>query len=97
MGERGRDWDTDIVGVGTDILGYLVNVTDSKKHASNSCCFNFAVLILNTRAQVTLLIDSIVTEMCFITINNKLGWPPTTCDGQPFSLSRAVDEGIFCI
>ena len=38
-----------------------------------------------------------VTEICVITINNKLGLPPTTCDSQPFSISRAVDEGIFCI
>ena len=36
MGERGRGWDTDIVGVGTEISGYLVNVTDSKKYVSNS-------------------------------------------------------------
>ena len=26
--ERGRDWNTDIVGVGTEILKYLFNVTD---------------------------------------------------------------------
>ena len=26
----GRDWNTDIVGVGTEILEYLFNVTDSK-------------------------------------------------------------------
>ena len=43
LGERGRDWYTDIVGVGTEISEYLVNVTDSKKHVSNSCCFNFAL------------------------------------------------------
>ena len=30
VGERGRDWNTDIVGVGTEILEYLFNVTDSK-------------------------------------------------------------------
>ena len=30
MGERGRDWNTDIVGVGIEILEYLFNVTDSK-------------------------------------------------------------------
>ena len=30
VGERGRDWKTDIVGVGTEILEYLFNVTDSK-------------------------------------------------------------------
>ena len=29
-GGTGRDWDTDIVGVGTEISEYLVNVTDSK-------------------------------------------------------------------
>ena len=29
-GERGRDWNTDILGVGTEILEYFVNVTDSK-------------------------------------------------------------------
>ena len=28
--ERGRDWNTDIVGVGTEILEYFVNVSDSK-------------------------------------------------------------------
>ena len=27
LGERGRDWDTDIVGVGTEISEYLVDVT----------------------------------------------------------------------
>ena len=30
VGERGSDWNTDIVGVGTEILEYLFNVTDSK-------------------------------------------------------------------
>ena len=30
VGEQGRDWNTDIVGVGTEILEYLFNVTDSK-------------------------------------------------------------------
>ena len=30
VGERVRDWNTDIVGVGTEILEYLLNVTDSK-------------------------------------------------------------------
>ena len=28
VGERGRDWNTNIVGVGTEILEYLFNVTD---------------------------------------------------------------------
>ena len=42
------------------------------------CCFNFAVLIFNTRAQVTFLIDSMITDICVIAINNKLDWPPTT-------------------
>ena len=41
VGERGRDWDTDIVGIVTEISGYLVNVTYLKKRISNSCCFNF--------------------------------------------------------
>ena len=30
VGERGRDWDTYIVGVGTEISGCLVNVTIHK-------------------------------------------------------------------
>ena len=30
VGERGRDWHTDIVGVRTEISEYLFNVTDSK-------------------------------------------------------------------
>ena len=30
VGERGRDWNTDIVGVETEILEYVFNVTDSK-------------------------------------------------------------------
>ena len=30
VGERDRYWNTDIVGVGTEILEYLFNVTDSK-------------------------------------------------------------------
>ena len=29
VGEQGRDWNTDIVGVGTEVLEYLFNVTDS--------------------------------------------------------------------
>ena len=40
VGKQGRGWDTDIVGVGTEIAGCLVNVTDLKKHVSNSCCFD---------------------------------------------------------
>ena len=30
VGERDRDWNTGIVGVGTEILEYLFNVTNSK-------------------------------------------------------------------
>ena len=42
MGGRGRDWDTDIMGVGTDISGCLVNVIDSKNTQ-----VTLAVLIFN--------------------------------------------------
>ena len=45
VGERGRDWNTDIVGVGTEILEYMYSMLPIQK--TRKLLLSLAVLVLN--------------------------------------------------